>query len=378
MSRLLKSTLAALASLKITVAGLLLLTALTVWGTLYQADHGLFQAQERFYQSWWFLAWGFLPFPGAQTVMTVMFVNLAASMGHMAVRKRLTAGFLATHLGLAMMLAAGGVTFYWGHNANLSLEEGWSSNVAISSDDWELSLMPATDRARRMVTAMDARDLKPGRRIRIPDGGTTLRVEQFYRNCSASSESVATPPQSVSGNTVLHRLPVANEPHENYPGALLAIENEGRVVSRVLLWGGDMGPAVVDFGDGPRALGLRRQRLPLPATIELVDFKRELHPGTGMARSYSSEVLVRTSAEMKRKVLVAMNKPLRLHGFTFYQSSFGSAPGGREISTFAVVQNHGRLIPYIATGLTGAGMVLHFSGMLVARLRRAKHKEVRT
>lgn len=372
MATLLQRLLAILGSLRVTVVGLLLLTTLTVWGTLYQAENGLFQAQERFYQSWWFWIAGVLPFPGAQTVMTVLFVNLGASIGLMALRKRLSIGFLATHIGLAMMLTAGGVTFYMGREAQLSLEEGAGSNVAISSQDWELSLLPVTPRPRRIVQALDAQSLKAGRRIPMPDGKTTMRVEQYFRNCMPEKEPVENPPQSSAGNTVLRRQAIDREPSQNYPGALLALERDGKVFARVLLWGGDMSPAIVELEDGPRAIGLRRQRLSLPATIELVDFKRELHPGTGIARSYSSDVLVRTSEEMKRKVLIAMNKPLRLHDFTFYQSSFSSSPGGREVSTLAVVRNSGRLIPYIATGLTGAGMILHFSGMLYLRLRRGR------
>lgn len=42
------------ASMKLTVVCLLLLTTLVVWGTLYQADHGLYQAQQKFFHSWFF------------------------------------------------------------------------------------------------------------------------------------------------------------------------------------------------------------------------------------------------------------------------------------------------------------------------------------
>ena len=96
--------LAVLASLKVTVAGLLLLMILTIWGTLYQAEHGLYQAQERFYQSWFLWIWNLIPFPGAQTVMTVLFVNLGASVAYMALRRKLSVGFVTTHLGLALLL----------------------------------------------------------------------------------------------------------------------------------------------------------------------------------------------------------------------------------------------------------------------------------
>ena len=359
-----------LASLKVTVIGLLLLLTLTVWGTLYQADHGLYQAQERFYQSWTFLIWNRIPFPGAQSVMALLLLNLTASLLHMALERRLRLGFVATHAGLALMLAAGGITFYLGRSAHLTLEEGEGSNVGISNQDWELALMPAANGARRVVQAIDARALRPGRRIQLPGGELTLHVEQFLRNCIAEPSPEIAAPQNGSGNTRLLPRRTSSDPGDDRPGLLVAIERGGQRVGRVLLWGGDSAPTPLPGAATPTVMGLRRLRLPLPATIELVDFVRDLHPGTGIARSYSSQVLVRTGADAERKVLISMNKPLRLGGFTFYQSSFANTPSGREVSTLAVVENHGRALPYVATGMTGVGMLLHFGGLLLARVRR--------
>ena len=363
---------AILASLRVTVIGLLLLLILTIWGTIYQAENGLYQAQERFYESWIFYVGGVIPFPGGQLVMTTLFVNLGASVLVMALRKRLTIGFALTHLGLAMLLSAGAITYYWGHEAHLSLEEGGASNVAVSSEDWELAILPANGPARRMVNALDASTLRAGARIPLPDSEATLRIEQYFRNCEPKMGDSPNPPQSVSGASSLTKRAPSHEPSQNFPGAIVSIEKGGKTLSRLLLWGGDDNPAVADLGDGPRAIGLRRTRLPLPATIELLDFRRELHPGSGIAKSYSSQVMVRTGESMSRKVLIAMNKPLRIHGFTFYQSSFSSSPMGREVSTFAVVENSGRLVPYIATGLTFVGLCIHFGIVLVRRISRTR------
>ena len=358
----------ALASLKVTVLGLVLLLALTVWGTLYQADHGLYEAQERFYQSWVFRA-GPVPLPGAQLVMVLLFVNLAASLLHMAMQRRLRLGFVATHAGLALMLAAGGVTFYFGRSAHLTLEEGQGANVALSDQDWELALMPGRDGERRWVQALDARRLHAGRRFELPGGELSLRVEAYHRNCTAERREEVAAPHNAEGYTQLRALAPAREPGQDRPGAILSVERGGTRVGRVLLWGGDRTPTPLPGAATPLVMGLRRLRLPLPATIELMDFKRELHPGTSMARSYASQVVVRSGTGSDRKVLISMNKPLRLQGFTFYQSSFANTPGGREVSTLAVVRNQGRLLPYLATSLTGLGMLLHFSGLLLVRAR---------
>lgn len=364
--------LALLGSLRVTVVGLLLLLVLTVWGTLYQVDYGLYRAQERFYQSWAFWIGGAVPFPGAQLVMLVLFVNLVASMVLLALRGRQRWGLITTHMGLLLMLAAGAVTFYLGKESHLSLVEGESSNVAMSYNEWELALLQPPDGSHRTVQAMEARALRRGRVIPLPDRNLALRVEAYYRNCQAERAAVADPPVSNSGFTSLKPRALNKEPAQDVPGALFTLLDRGVAQRRYLVWGGDHGPVALPAG----RLALRRERLPLPATIELVDFRREMHPGSGIAKSYSSQVLVRSGDDPGRRVLISMNKPLRLGGFTFYQSSFAAGPGGREVSTLSVVQNYGRLMPYIATGVTVAGMLLHFAGMLVTRLRNAARRVV--
>ncbi len=358
-----------LGSLRITVAGLFLLLILTVWGTLYQVDFGLYQAQERFYQSWFLMIGGVVPFPGAQLVMLVLFINLLASILLLAVRGRLRWGLIITHSGLLLMLAAGAVTFYLGREAHLSLVEGEGSNVAQSYNEWELVLLPSGGQGGRKLSTLPLRALRPGREIPLPGGHLSLRIEEVYRHSQPVREAGETSPVNASGFTGLQARPVNKEPAADQPGVLFILLEDGQERDRYLLWAGDSAPTELRGDAEHRALGLRRQRLLLPAVIQLLDFRRELHPGSGIAKSYSSQVLVQSNEDSDRKVLISMNKPLRLKGFTFYQSSFSSAPGGREISTLSVVQNYGRTMPYLATGITVLGMLLHFTGMLVTRLR---------
>ena len=63
-----RALLTRVASLRVSVVCLVLLLILTAWGTVYQAEHGLYAAQIRFFYSWIFINWGFVPFPGAQLV----------------------------------------------------------------------------------------------------------------------------------------------------------------------------------------------------------------------------------------------------------------------------------------------------------------------
>ena len=85
----------------------------------------------------------------------------------------------------------------------------------------------------------------------------------------------------------------------------------------------------------------------------------EKHPNTEIARSYQSLVQIQ-NPHITRDVLISMNKPFRYKDFTVYQASYAIDAMGREISTLAVVQNIGRLMPYIASLITFIGLVVHF------------------
>ena len=109
----------------------------------------------------------------------------------------------------------------------------------------------------------------------------------------------------------------------------------------------------------------------MPFVLQLKDFMMEKHPNTEIARSYKSLVEV-LSGGVSREVLISMNKPMRYKNFTLYQASYAIDQFGRELSTLAVVKNSGRLLPYIATFTTFAGLVLHLLMMAFPSKRKAR------
>src|SRR5471032_1290247 len=97
-----------LSSSWITVVCLFLLFILTFWGTIAQVQQGLYAAQDRFFNSFFFLAAGFIPFPGAQLVLWVLFVNLICMMV-LTFKKYLrweSLGLLIIHMGLILYFVA--------------------------------------------------------------------------------------------------------------------------------------------------------------------------------------------------------------------------------------------------------------------------------
>ena len=101
---------------------------------------------------------------------------------------------------------------------------------------------------------------------------------------------------------------------------------------------------------------LRPYRTYLPFEIELIDFKKEMHPGTNVAKSFSSQINL-IENDVSRKVLIKMNEPLRHYDYTFYQASF-IEDGDQQTTVLATVKNYGRMFPYISSIIMCIGVLL--------------------
>ena len=110
---------------------------------------------------------------------------------------------------------------------------------------------------------------------------------------------------------------------------------------------------------------LRRQRTYLPFELELIDFEKIMHPGTNIAKSYSSLINL-VEVGVSRKILISMNEPLRHRGYTFYQASF-IEEGIKQTTVLATVKNYGRLFPYISTIIMCIGILYHMLFMVLRR-----------
>ena len=92
-----------------------------------------------------------------------------------------------------------------------------------------------------------------------------------------------------------------------------------------------------------------------------------------MARNYQSNVEI-SGDGMTRNVLIYMNHPLHYKDFVFYQASYSEDPQGNQSSVFAVVNNKGRLLPYISSAMIFSGMLIHFLIMIFGHMNRPNRK----
>lgn len=361
----LRGLLPRLASLRISVACIALLFILTAWGTLYQAEHGLYAAQTRFFHSWFFLVWGVAPFPGSQTVIFALFVNMLASM---VFRVKYTVGNIGnvvTHAGILFLLVGSFITYHFAQESYLPLAEKEVSNVSLDRRNWELAVwQEASGEAGRKVTAVELGPDQAGRELDFGEFGMKAVVSNYYRNCKPEDA-----PQGGAQAFKLAPRSPAQDPEDNVAGAALRIKKAGGGEQEVLLYGGQDEPVRVATGNGEIRIALRQQRHPLPMTVRLLDVRKKDYPGTGIARSYESDVEVESDG-VAFKTRIYMNHPLHYKGYIFYQSSYAANAQGRETSVFAVVENKGRLVPYISGGLVFGGMVIHFLMLLFGYGRR--------
>ena len=352
------------ASMNITLVCLILLFILTLWGTIDQVYNGLYLAQQRFFNSFVFIFGGFIPFPGAQLVLWVFFINLVCVAIVRLVYKWSHIGLIVTHFGLLLFFVAAFVTLHGVEESHLTLMEGEAANVSSAYHDWEVALGKGAEGGKDVV-AYDARGLRSGDQLAFPEYGLTATAGQYYPSAEAYGAGKPSPePETgiinASGIQTLKAVALEKEPEKNIPGGLFTVRGAGPLEVSVLLYGGETEPAKITSGGKTYFMQLRRKRFPTPFILRLKDFTVEWYPNTEIARSYKSLVEITPAGGGSREVLISMNKPLRYKNFTVYQSSYSVDRFGRESSTLAVVKNAGRLMPYFASFITFGGLALHF------------------
>ncbi len=332
-----------LSSTRLTVICLFLLFVLTFWGTIAQVHHGLYLAQERFFNSFVFLAAGCIPFPGAQLVLWILFFNLLCT-SIVTFKKYIRwpyAGLLMVHGGLLLYFVAAFMVFHVAEESHVRLTQGEATNVSTSYYDWEVAYWPEGNNQQYQVTAIDTTGFKEGYIVPFSSQDFVLSVKKFYSNC----------------DDFIRPKPILKEREQNIAGGTFDITFEGKS-HHLILYGAAL-PTKVNIAGKTYNFILRHKRYVLPFTIKLDSFKAEFYPGTQTAKSFESLVNVSTGT-LQRQTRIFMNNPLRYKDYTLYQASYDVDANGREHSTLAVVKNFAKFLPYIACFVVFLGLALHF------------------
>jgi len=361
-----------LSSARITVVCLFLLFILTFWGTVAQVQQGLYAAQDRFFNGFFFLAGGFIPFPGAQLVLWVLFINLISMLivDFDKFKRWHNVGNLIVHFGLILYFVAAFLVFHVSQESNVRLRVGEATNVSTSYQQWELAYWLG-DTQKREITSIDTFNFKSNYEIPLENKDFSIKVKQFYANSEAFNDSDGKKNPKIlnaSGITLLTPKPLSKEREENVVGGVFSLRFDNKFLT-LYLYGAEGQPTSISIDGKTYFFILRHKHFPLPFTIKLDHFKAEFHPGTEMAKSYESFVTISTGSLM-RQAHIYMNNPLRYKDYTVYQASYDVDNMGRQYSTLAVVKNFARTLPYIACLTVFLGLALHF--LIQAFISKAK------
>lgn len=354
----------------ITLVCLLLLLALVFFGTLYQTDHGLWEAQTQYFGYKFVLVGGFFPLPGASVVLWILSIQLAVTMAFSLSLKWSKLGLWVAHLSILALLVGGFITQMLAVESQMTLAEGEVGHYTTSYQDWELAFWEAKGDTNH-VFAYDAAYLKPGKVLEVGPYNSRVQVKTYYRNSDAFNTQATAGAKYInpSGIGTLEQRKPDKEVTRNAPGIIFTLTEQGKQPKEILLYGMEQVPLILTMGGKKVNIQLRLKHYPLSFSLKLTDFVKSVHPGTEMASRFESYTDL-SEAGSSRPVKIWMNNPLRHEGYTFFQASYAQAPGMVEKSTFAVVTNPGRLLPYISSLLVFGGMLLHFLLRLIPFIRK--------
>ena len=347
------------------------LIVLVFFGTIAQKDIGLYASQMKYFSSYYFLFAGFLPLPGGRVTILLMTINLASSLFSKKLWKMKKVGIIIVHMGGLLLLIGGGITAEFSSEGNMVIEEGESSAHVDDYHDMELAFVNTSLVDSLEYTIFESPLLEVGNKIEYDKLGIEIDIIDHIKNVRI--ESRISPADSIykgflNDFVIIPKAP-DKENTQNRPGLIFKIEGTDKdtdgIYSSFL---GQRVPDTFEINGELFFVEFRRKRTYLPFSIELLDFKKVMHPATNVAKSFSSEINL-VEDRIPRRVLIQMNEPLRHRGYTFYQASFVEGLE-KETTVLATVKNYGRMFPYISSIIMSIGLLIHLLLNLPKMLKR--------
>lgn len=382
----LKKLYALLSSYGLAVVLFILMFFLILFGTFYQIDNGLFEAQKDYFESIYVihkLGPIYIPLPGGYTLLALFAVTIIGGM----LRIRRTwerAGLLLAHFGVLVMIISSAITFHFSDRGHMRLYPQQQSNEYSSYHDWNIEIgKPAAGATLHLIPDDQFKDLGPGesREFFSNELPFEVAVSGYVLNGVPVRENITiegADPRVVDGFRVLALEP-EKENEMNVPAAYIMVTDKASgEKTEGILWGMDREPLTVKSGEVFYTVGLDRKRYPVPFTVYLDEFKAEFHPGTSMASTYESHITKKENGT-EEKINIYMNHPLRDRGYTFFQASYGppnAGPNETLYTVFEVVRNPADQGPLVACIIISIGLLLHFTQKLLGYMRAESRRRV--
>ncbi len=372
--KMIKNIINKIGSPKIFVYTNIWLIILVFIGTIAQKDLGLYLVQKEYFYPW--ITWlGILPTPSVKLAMVVLTINLSCYFIKPGIWRLKKIGITITHCGVMLILIGSGLTYYFSDEGNMIIDEGGRSNYYENFYNKELAIINTSDKNYDLYTVFDEKDFYSNNVLSDSSLPFDITVIDYLVNCKPANRLFDADEnfKGMAKNVYLQEIPSEKNYEHNRPGIIYEINNSliDEINGIYMLFLGQSIPSSIIVDKVEFEFRLRPKRTFLPFEIELIDFKKVMHPGTEVAKSFSSTINL-IDNNVTRKVLIKMNEPLRHYDYTFYQASF-IEEGDKETTVLATVKNYGRMFPYISSIIMCIGILVH---LLVMALRNRRRKNV--
>jgi hypothetical protein len=395
-------------SVKLTVVLLSLGLALVFLGTVAQEPLGLYEAQHRFFRSFFVSASSFyaaiyktvdmfsqgmgfpLPpldahelltkpgipvFPGGYLLGGLLLVNLLFAHTRYYQPGKRKIGIAMIHLGIVLLLVGQLLTDVLSTESSMHIREGSASNYSEAGRSFELAIIDATDPEVDHVVAIPGRMLAHGRQVTHKELPFRVRAKTYYENSSVSQQAGAGFEEVKATTSIGSGVWWKKDPREttmdrrDMPSAIIEFVGPQGTLGTYFVSAYLAQPQEFSHGGKRYKITMRLERFYKPFSLHLVDFAFDRYPGTQIPKNYSSRVRVmRPDTGENREVMIYMNNPLRYEGETFYQASFDEED--ERGTVLQVVRNPSWLTPYFACVLVSIGLIVQFIQSLMAHSKR--------
>lgn len=377
----LKSPLRILSSLRLTVICLGLGMLIVFLGTLAQVHLGIHAVQERYFQSlviFWSppgAGWKIPILPGGYLLGAVLLVNLIAahSVRFQFTKKKI--GIILLHLGVILLLIGQLLTGLFARETHMRIDEGQTAGFSEAPREVELAVIDKTDPNFDQVVSIPEAVLARGGTIQHPTLPFAIKIRQFMGNTQLAMRTQApqAPPSMATAGfgpkiVAVEAPRTVKDNERDLSSAFVEISEVKGSLGTWLVSNALPEAQALTVNGRTYELAMRQRRFYKQFALTLLDFAHDRYAGTDIPKNFSSRVrLVDLDRNENREVLISMNDPLRHRGFTFYQSGFDN---NDKTTILQVVKNPAMLLPYIACGLVGAGLLVQFSMHLFGFVRK--------
>jgi ABC-type transport system involved in cytochrome c biogenesis permease subunit len=297
----------------------------------------------------------------------------------MVFRKR--AGIVLLHGGVALMMGSELLTGLRATEAQMTIDEGATSNYAQDIRATELAVVEHQANEMDHVTVVPDSFLKDNVGSASPIESDQLpfsiRVHRWLPNSKLRKLTSDQHGPATAGAGVAYSVDelrpetgIDNDAPPDSPSAYVELfsRTDGRSVGTYLV-AESLREQPIEVDGKKYDLALRYKRTYYPFSLLLKEFHFDRYTGTNTAKNYSSRVELKDPDNyVDQEVLIWMNNPLRYGGNTFYQQSFDKDT--EKTTVLQVVENPGWMLPYVGCMLVLTGMLAHFGTTLARFLRR--------